>query len=1193
MPFAANTSCLKGRYTLLTKLGAGGQSEVWRARDHERGEEVALKILNADVARSPGAWEALEREHAIVSRLDHPLILKLLPPGRDEQIIALPMELAPGGDLRRLRGVSYLEIGPILLELAEALAHAHDLGIVHRDLKPENVLFDARGHVRLADFGIAGTVLGSAPDAAGDAGPDALSNERTRSGGSPFTASPEQLRGEPPSISDDIYGLGALAYELLSGHPPYFPRFDLKRVLEEPVPPLKPAHQAPERLVRLVMSMLAKSASERPASMREVIDALDGTLNDTLILEHDSGLPLRPASTGARASKSRTTSATAEPGPRAGTRPGTLSGPALDRATGAELTQELPRLGGSTPDRAAGAELTQELPRLGGVPRMERRKEKPRVASHGTTWLPPADGLSPEPDEVRTTPSLEEEDYAAREAVGRADDTQSLDVAWARANTPSAGRVVRPPDAWPVRARSGPVSGPGARRALEAPDTRPAQPHWVRADARTAKRAAQTPGARTPPVQAPEAASEPIPSSARLPESWRRAVEAAPRRAAELGRPSQADLLREREPRPEPPRPDLQPRHAAAPSAPPPSESAPNAVAPANARRPEEDLRELWADIQVERMPSLMRLEPVRRSKWPWVLVAGLAAAVAGYLWLPQGSDVGDSLAHLHWPASPDVVNAMRNLSDVARRFVAARASSTATPAPPSGAASGASTTAGGASAPVPNPEAAIPAAGPTDSATAVSNASSSTSATAETAQSEANPLGSGASPSVPSTETKRSDGARRRAETSHARAASRGRAARASLASRSAGEGGENTARSHLDARFKALDARGAATWGGAEYSEAQAREAESLSAEQAGDLATARGAMIQAGRLLDGVEQEAPHALATQLYMGERALAAGNRTVAQRAFELANRIDPGDPSAEQGLQRAGVLNGVLPLVSDGMNAETAHDYSRAAQDYGQVLALDPYNGSARAGLKRVNIAWGGGSYADAVASGFAALGAGHLDDARAAFGKALRIDSRGREALAGIERVNAALRSSGLAQLRSRATTLESEERWSEALDDYNAALRLDPSLAFAQKGKTRTSERLDLTSRMQALVDDPQRLASPEMREDALLLIREADTEPGAVPGLRALAARLSALLPAYDKTVPLELVSDNETQVAIQQIGSFGTFARREIDLKPGTYTVVGTRAGYRAVRRDVTVTPGQSIQTINVRCEEPI
>src|SRR5262249_51939258 len=159
----------------------------------------------------------------------------------------LPMELAAGGDLRRLRGAGYLEIIPVLIEVAQALEHAHERGVVHRDLKPGNVLFDARGRVKLADFGVSGTQA------------DPLNR-----GLSPFTASPEQLRGEPPAPEDDIYGLGALAYELLSGYPPYYPHFDQKRAEEEPVPALVPTRQIPPLLTALVMRMLEKDPHERP-----------------------------------------------------------------------------------------------------------------------------------------------------------------------------------------------------------------------------------------------------------------------------------------------------------------------------------------------------------------------------------------------------------------------------------------------------------------------------------------------------------------------------------------------------------------------------------------------------------------------------------------------------------------------------------------------------------------------------------------------------------------------------------------------------------------------------------------------------------------------------------------------------------------------------------------------------------------
>src|SRR6202045_2514271 len=275
---------LKARYVLHERLGTGGQGEVWRAHDPQRALDIALKILRPAPASRAAAWAALLHEYESTSRLDHPGILKVFGPERDDggATLLLPMELAPGGDLRRLRGAGYLAIVPVLLEVAQALEHAHERGVIHRDLKPGNVLFDARGRVKLADFGASARL----PDAGGEL-PRALS---------PFSASPQQLRGEPPAPADDVYGLGALAYELLSRYPPHYPNFDAQRVQREPVPPLVPVEQMPPQLGSLGSRMLAKNAKLRPASIREVIDELDAALNDTLTFDFETAEPPREAS---------------------------------------------------------------------------------------------------------------------------------------------------------------------------------------------------------------------------------------------------------------------------------------------------------------------------------------------------------------------------------------------------------------------------------------------------------------------------------------------------------------------------------------------------------------------------------------------------------------------------------------------------------------------------------------------------------------------------------------------------------------------------------------------------------------------------------------------------------------------------------------------------------------------------------
>jgi tetratricopeptide (TPR) repeat protein len=398
---------------------------------------------------------------------------------------------------------------------------------------------------------------------------------------------------------------------------------------------------------------------------------------------------------------------------------------------------------------------------------------------------------------------------------------------------------------------------------------------------------------------------------------------------------------------------------------------------------------------------------------------------------------------------------------------------------------------------------------------------------------------------------------------------------------------------RQTFDTRLAALEARGAGVWGGREFATAKIRAAESVGAHDAGNPRVAQERLAAAMKLLDTVESKAPEALSAQVAAGERALGAGQQEVADQAFGLARRINPTDRRASDGQRRSQNLNSLLPLLADAQNAEASHDYARAAQDYSQALFLDPGNATAKAGQARANAAFGDDNYAKAVGSGFAALGAGRLDEAHEAFVKARALKPNGADASEGLRRVSAALTARGFASMRQRAAGLEEQERWEEAERVYEDVLAADPSLAFAQEGKARTTSRADLSGRLQQLLDRPDRLSSPGVREDARALVETARAQSPQGPVIRSQIARLEILLPGFDKPVRLSLLSDNSTQVVISSIGSFGSFARRDIELRPGKYTVVGTRYGFRDVRREITVAPGQDTQTIKVTCSDPI
>jgi serine/threonine-protein kinase len=206
---------LGGRYELLDRLGSGGMAEVWRARDEQLGRMVAVKLLLEHLVDDPGFVERFRREARHSAALAHPNIVVLHDWGIEGQTPYLVMEVVDGMTLRqRLRSSGRLPVAEtvsIARQVLAALHQAHDRGIVHRDIKPENILIGHLGeaqHVKVSDFGVA-TAIGDV-------------ERLTRGGmvGTPSYVSPEQAAGQPVSPATDIYSIGCVLFECLSGFPP-------------------------------------------------------------------------------------------------------------------------------------------------------------------------------------------------------------------------------------------------------------------------------------------------------------------------------------------------------------------------------------------------------------------------------------------------------------------------------------------------------------------------------------------------------------------------------------------------------------------------------------------------------------------------------------------------------------------------------------------------------------------------------------------------------------------------------------------------------------------------------------------------------------------------------------------------------------------------------------------------------------
>ena len=268
-----NQTRIDGRYTIERPLGSGGMAEVFLAHDGVLDRDVALKVLRSQYAGDEEFYERFRREATSAAGLSHPNIVQVYDRGEvDDGTCYIAMEYVSGGTLKeRLDERGPMEPERALAvagQVAEALWAAHERGVIHRDIKPQNILVTDMGHLKVTDFGIA-----RAASAATISATNAVF-------GTADYLSPEQALGEPATPRSDLYSLGIVLYELLTGFVPY--RADnpvavcMKHVTEPLTPPRRLDPTIPEAVDALVVKMLAKDPADRPASASELLEDIEG-----------------------------------------------------------------------------------------------------------------------------------------------------------------------------------------------------------------------------------------------------------------------------------------------------------------------------------------------------------------------------------------------------------------------------------------------------------------------------------------------------------------------------------------------------------------------------------------------------------------------------------------------------------------------------------------------------------------------------------------------------------------------------------------------------------------------------------------------------------------------------------------------------------------------------------------------------
>lgn len=262
------------RFEILSVLGSGGMGVVYKARDRELDDLVALKMLKRDLWGDKGQLERLKSELKLARKITHPNVLRTYDFGEIDGMAFISMEYVRGVTLRFLldqtRRLPYsagLRLGK---QLCAGLAVAHAAGVLHRDIKPENLILEPTGNAKLMDFGIARPLARTAPG-------------QTQAGfvvGTPQYLSPEQLQGREPDVRADIYSSGVLLYEVFTGKLPFTAATDvellMKHLQEPPPPPSAHWPEIPPRLQSILLRCLEKDPAARYASVDELHRDLDG-----------------------------------------------------------------------------------------------------------------------------------------------------------------------------------------------------------------------------------------------------------------------------------------------------------------------------------------------------------------------------------------------------------------------------------------------------------------------------------------------------------------------------------------------------------------------------------------------------------------------------------------------------------------------------------------------------------------------------------------------------------------------------------------------------------------------------------------------------------------------------------------------------------------------------------------------------
>lgn len=355
----------------------------------------------------------------------------------------------------------------------------------------------------------------------------------------------------------------------------------------------------------------------------------------------------------------------------------------------------------------------------------------------------------------------------------------------------------------------------------------------------------------------------------------------------------------------------------------------------------------------------------------------------------------------------------------------------------------------------------------------------------------------------------------------------------------------------------------------------------------QQAGEL------FQQAVNELESLQDARPDLLAEAIATGNHALAEENSTEAARAFTRALALSPENPQAEHGLARARSLEQVLALYAKGLEFEKAGELKAATDTLSRAAKLDPEYQPAVQALARVQARQEEADFQQAMGGFLQALTIKDVKKAENELSRASRLRSQAVVVIDGKKQLRQLVLQQTLGRLQQEYERFAAAEQWRQAKERCEQALKIDPQAAFALSGLQAATHRLELDRALQGILNRPQRLQEDGPLQEARQTLAAAESVPDPGPRLSKQITAVRAQLVAATQKVLVVVQSDNATEVVIYRVGRLGMFTRRELQLRPGRYTAIGSRPGYRDVRKVFEIQPGAGQASLLIRCEEII